>query len=97
LEIFKGKTFDDGPLRSKVIPKITRVPSVNTTPPFVYRLYVFNRETHIESKYAILYRECEATFSYLLLCFVPQFSAATGIIAIESVIFQMRFCVYKKS
>jgi len=51
LDTFSGKTFDDGPLRSKVIPKIPRVPRIRT--PFVYRLYLFNREIHIESQYAI--------------------------------------------
>ena len=61
--------------------------------PLAYRLYLFNRETQIESKYAILQRECGATFSYLLLCFVPQYCAATGIITIESVIFPKRFWV----
>src|SRR6218665_2911349 len=33
------------------------------------------------------------------MCFVPQFTAATGIITLESLIFPMRFCVgllYKK-
>ena len=59
---------------------------VDTTP-FVYQLYLFTRETHIGSKYVILERECEATFPNLLLCFVSQFSAATGIVTIESVIF----------
>jgi len=34
-------------------------------------------------------RECEATFSYPLMCFMPQFTEATGtcIITLESVIF----------
>src|SRR6218665_349027 len=38
--------------------------------------------------------ECEATFSYLLMCFVPQFTEATYIIILESVIFSTRLCVY---
>src|SRR6218665_3412032 len=41
--------------------------------------------------------ECEATFSYLLMCFVPQFTEATYIITLKSVIFPMRFCVYIKN
>jgi len=28
------------------------------------------------------------------MCFVPQFTEATGIITLESLIFPMRFCVY---
>src|SRR6218665_1006601 len=39
--------------------------------------------------------ECEATFSYLLMYFVPQFTEATDIITLESVIYPMRFCVYR--
>src|SRR6218665_3734886 len=31
--------------------------------------------------------ECRATFAYLLMCFVPQFTEATDIITLESVIF----------
>src|SRR6218665_1651398 len=48
---------------------------------------IFICDIFIESNYAILQRECEATFSYILLCFMPQFSASTGIITIESVIY----------
>src|SRR6218665_548524 len=33
-------------------------------------------------------------FSYLLMCCVPQFTQATGIITLERVIFPMRFFVY---
>src|SRR6218665_2752176 len=33
---------------------------------------------------------------YLLMYFVPQFTEATDIITLESVIFKMRFCVYIK-
>src|SRR6218665_1980974 len=40
----------------------------------------------IESNYAIPLREYEATFSYLFMCFVPQFTEATDIITFESVI-----------
>jgi len=36
LDTFRGKTFDDGPLRSKVIPKIPRVPKGWIPPPFIY-------------------------------------------------------------
>jgi len=36
----------------------------------------------------------KATFSYILMCFVPQFIEATDIITLESVIFPMTFCVY---
>ena len=41
----------------------------------------------------------KATFSYLLMYFVPQFTEATDIdlITLESVIFTMRFCVYIKN
>src|SRR6218665_3936998 len=38
--------------------------------------------------------ECKATFSYLLMYFVPQFTEATDIITLESVTFPMRFCVH---
>ena len=38
----------------------------------------------------------KATISYLLMYFVPQFTEATDIITLESVIFPMRFCVYIK-
>ena len=34
-----------------------------------------------------------ATFSYLLICLVPQFTAATGKITLESVISPKRFCI----
>src|SRR6218665_570114 len=47
----------------------------------------------MEGNYAIQWRECKATFSYLLMYFVPQFTEATDIITLESVIFPMRFCV----
>src|SRR6218665_2420933 len=49
-----------------------------------------------ESNYAILCRECKATFLYLLMYFGPQFTEATDIITLESVLFPMRFCVYIK-
>src|SRR6218665_416175 len=57
--------------------------------PLVCRLYHIIRAIFIESNYAI-----QATFSYLLMLFVPQFTEATDIITLESVIFPMRFCVY---
>src|SRR6218665_1860791 len=47
--------------------------------------------------HCILYRECKATFSLLLMYFLPQFTEATDIITLESVIFPMRFCVYIKN
>src|SRR6218665_3616712 len=34
-----------------------------------------------------------ATLPYLLMCFVPQFTAATGIITLETVISPMRCCI----
>src|SRR6218665_1983684 len=36
----------------------------------------------------------KATCSYLLVYFMPQFTEATDIITLKSVIFPMRFCVY---
>ena len=62
-------------------------------PPYFIDSAIFIRAIFIESNYTILQRECEATFSYLLMCFVPQFATATCIITLESVIFPMRFCV----
>ena len=69
MHTLRRKKFDDGPLRSRVIPiyKIPRVPRGWIPPLFIYRLYLFNCETRIESKYAILYRECGATFAHLLI------------------------------
>src|SRR6218665_717453 len=42
-------------------------------------------------------RLIKATFSYLLMYFVPQFTESTDIITLESVIFAIRFCVYVKN
>src|SRR6218665_461556 len=64
--------------------------------PLDYRLQYIICALLIEISYAILYRECKATFSYLLMYFVPQFTEAIDIITFESVIFPMRFCVYIK-
>src|SRR6218665_333275 len=52
---FLGRPIDcfGGPRHSTVIPKIPRAPKGLIPPPLVYRLYLFNCETHIESKYAI--------------------------------------------
>src|SRR6218665_1400281 len=61
--------------------------------PLDYRQHII-RAIFIESSYAILYWECKATISYLLMYFGPQFTEATDIITLESVIFPMRFCAY---
>ena len=45
-----------------------------------------------KSNYAILQRECKATFLNFLMYFVPQFTEVTDIITLESVIFP----IYKK-
>src|SRR6218665_52559 len=58
--------------------------------PLDYRQHII-RAIFIESSYAILYWECKATISYLLMYFGPQFTEATDIITLESVIFPMRF------
>src|SRR6218665_4194656 len=64
-----------------------------TPPPSLSTVSYYSCNFH-ESNYAIPSRECRATFSYLLICFVPQFTEATDIITLESVRFPMRFCVY---
>ena len=53
------------------------------TIPIVYQQYHIIRAIFIESNYAIPQRECKATFSYLLMCFMPQFTEATDIITLE--------------
>ena len=54
-----------------------------------YRLQHIICALLVEISYAILYRECKATLLYLFVYFVRQFTEATDIITLESVIFPM--------
>src|SRR6218665_562772 len=65
-------------------------------PPRLSTVTYYSCNFHRKYNYAILLRECNATFSYLLMYFVPQFTEVTDIITLASVIFPMRFCVYIK-